>query len=356
MNRGNIGVLPRTTSLADESYLEFVETFRVMNFTKMFPVFSEVANKEVEEKIGKTDDSVSLEQIKSVVGKVPITISWQRFMRSHQEMMWRRVCSSFKVIQDEHLAGLGDAETKGQGTLSYEKDFHIPDYARREIHLQPGGYTDDPMGGIVYHYGTKTFYQGYNDQDEHHIEFVNLAATPTDGKTDRILDIACSIGQCTTNLKKRFPEAEVTGLDVSLQLLRYAHKFAVDNDMNINYTQALAENTDYEENHFDMIFVYLLFHETPVDITIKIVNEMFRILRPGGVFSIFEFPNMNQGLPPATRYLIDYDSNNNCEPYSPGFVACDFLQILQDAGFTTEPGGSSSNHFLQTVIATKPIS
>lgn len=354
MNRGNVGVLPRTTRLADESYLEFVESFRIMNFVKMFPVFAEVGDKAVQETLGKTDDSLGLDDIKEVIGQLPITKSWQRFMRSHQEMMWRCVRDSFVAIQDQHLTELSEAESKGPGKLIYDPDFKVPNYARHEIHLQPGGYTDDPIGGLVFHYGTKTFYQGYNDQDEHHIEFVELCQPPADGKVERVLDLACAIGQSTTNLKKRFPNAEVTGLDVALPLLRYGHKFAVDNNIDVNYVQALGEDTGYDKNHFDMVFAYILFHEVPVSIMRKVIKEMFRILRPGGTFSIFEFPNANQGLPPSQRYLIDYDSRNNCEPFSPGFVDSDFLEIIQDAGFTTEPGGTSTNAFLQTIIATKP--
>lgn len=356
MNRGNIGVLPRTTRLADESYLDFIESFRSMNFTKMYPAFAGVADAEVQEKLGKTDDSVDLKDIRKIIGDLPISKSWRRFMRTHQEMMWRQVRESFAINEEQHLADLTAAESKGPGKLIYDPEFDVPKYARQEIHLQPGGYTDDPLGGIVFHYGTKAFYQGYNDQNEHHIEFVELCEPPADGKVARVLDLACSIGQCTTNLKERFPEAEVTGLDVALPLLRYAHKFAVDNNIDVNYVQALGEDTGYEDNHFDMVFAYLLFHEVPVKVMKKVIVEMFRILRPGGTFSIFEFPNQSQGLPPSQRFLIDYDSQNNCEPYSPGFVKSDFLQIIQDAGFTTKAGGVSSNPFLQTIIATKPQS
>lgn len=354
MNRGKTGVLPRTTTLADESYLEFVESFRIMNFTKIYPVFCEVGDKAVQDAVGKTDDSVELDQIKDVIGELPITKSWQRFMRSHQEMMWRRTRESFAANEEQYLADLSEAETKGPGTLTYDPDFIVPNYARHEIHLQPGGYTDDALGGVVFHYGTKTFYQGHNDQDEHHIEFVELAAPPKDGKVERILDLGCSVGQGTKNLKKRFPEAHVTGLDVALPLLRYAHKSSIDANIEVHYIQALAEKTGFEDNQFDMVFAYILFHEIPVSIMRKVVTEMFRILRPGGTFSIFEFPNESLGLPPSHRYLIDYDSRNNCEPFSPGFVQSDFWQIIRDAGFTTEPGGNSSNDFLQTIIATKP--
>ena len=38
MDRGYIGLLPRPTKLADESYLEYVQSFRKMIIQDMFPV------------------------------------------------------------------------------------------------------------------------------------------------------------------------------------------------------------------------------------------------------------------------------------------------------------------------------
>lgn len=353
ITRGHDGVLPRPTTLADESYIDFVESFRGMNFT-MYPVFAQAADAEIEEQVGATDSSVKLSTIREVVGALPISKVWQRFMRSHQEMMWRRTRESFAVNEEEHLAELDAAEKQGPGKLVYDPDFHVPDYARMEIHLQPGGYTDDPIGGIVFHYGCKAFYQGMDDQNEHHIEFVELSEVPADGKVDKVLDLACSIGQCTTNLKKRFPDSEVWGLDVALPLLRYAHKCAVDEGVDVNFIQGLSEDTKFEDGEFDMVLAYILFHEVPVPVMKKTISEMFRILRPGGVFNIFEFPNASQDLPPSQRFMIDYDSRNNCEPYSPAFVNSDFRQIIQDAGFEIKDGGMSSNHFLQSIVATKP--
>lgn len=59
-------------------------------------------------------------------------------------------------------------------------------------------------------------------------------------------------------------------------------------------------------------------------------------------------------MPASARWMIDYDSINNCEPYSPGFVYMDFHKELKDAGFEVAAGPKNSNGFLQTIVATKP--
>lgn len=355
LSRGYKGILPRTTKLSDESYLDFVETFRGIAGYGTFPVVAADGDKAVSETLGETDDATPIEKIKEVINSRPLASTWQRFMRSHQEMMWRRTRGSFEPFLDDLNKAMDDAATKGPGKLIIDPDFETPKYARREIHLQPGGYTDDPIGGIVFHYGTKVFYAGMNDQDELHAEIVDTLTLPEDGKVDKILDLACSIGQATIILKDRHPNAEVIGLDVALPMVRYAHLQAVERGVDVNFVQGLSEDTKFEDNSFDTVLSYILFHEIPVRVIEQTVIEMFRILRPGGTFCIYEFPSAGPNMPASQRWMIDYDSINNCEPYSPGFVYSDFHGMLKNAGFETKPGPKNSNGFLQTIVATKPV-
>lgn len=356
LDRGRIGVLPRPKRLADESYLDFLESFRDLLLTRMFPAMSEAGHARMTAKDLAVDGSVPLPQVQAAFAEAPIVPTWQRFMRSQQEMMWRRTRESFAHDEAAHEAWLTAAEAKGPGRLVYDPAFVVPDAYRREIHLQPGGYTDDAtLGGIVYHYGTKVFYQGQNDQDELHAELVAKLTPPSDGKIDRILDVGCTIGQATILLRDRFPRAEVWGLDVGLPVLRYAHACAVDRGVEANFIQALAEDMPFDDGHFDAVLAYILFHEVPIANIPAVLKEVHRVLRPGGTFSIFEFPNQSSAnLPPAYRFMIDYDSRDNCEPYSVDFVYADFHAMLRDAGFEVMPGPAVSNGFLQSLVATKP--
>ena len=354
--RGHIGVLPRPTRLADESYLDFVQSIRKVLIQDMFPIVKQTSEPRYtawKKANDKTEED--LDDIKAVFREAPVTLTWQRFVRSQQEMMWRRTRESFLRVADAHLEDIAEAEKSGPSTLDVDPDFKTPGWARQEIHLQPGGYTDDAIGGLVFHYGTRVFYEGYNDQDEMHRELAELMTPPADGRIDRVLDIGCSIGQASMALKQLHPEAEIEALDVALPMLRYGQKRASDAGLSINFRQALASETRYPDNHFDCILSYILFHETPADTFKPIVEEMFRVLRPGGTVSIFEFPNSyGQQLDPAYRFLIDYDSKNNCEPYSIGFVYTDFKGMLKEAGFEVEDGKQPGNAFLQSIVARKP--
>jgi len=355
IDRGRIGVLPRPTRLADESYLDFLESFRDLLLTRMFPAMSEAGHARMAARGLAVDGSTPLPEVQTAFAEAPIVRTWQRFMRTQQEMMWRRARESFARDETGHEAWLKAAEAKGPGRLVYDPAFVVPEAYRREIHLQPGGYTDDAtLGGIVYHYGTKVFYQGQNDQDELHAELAAKLTPPADGRVARVLDVGCTIGQATIVLKERFPDAEIWGLDVGLPVLRYAHACATERDADVNFVQALAEDMPFDDGHFDAVLAYILFHEVPIANVPAILAEIHRVLRPGGRFSIFEFPNHTSPLPPAYRFMIDYDSRDNCEPYSVDFVYSDFRAMLRDAGFEVEDGPPVSNGFLQSIVATRP--
>ena len=355
LERGQLGVLPRPVRLADESYLEFLESFRDVLLKQMFPAMSAAGHARLQAAgLPLDDDALPLPVIQHEFAKAPIVPAWQRFMRSQQEMMWRRTRASFGSTEAAHLDWLSAASTAGPGRLVVDPDFIVPEYARREIHLQPGGYTDDPIGGIVYHYGTKVFYQGGNDQDELHAELAELTTPPADGRVANVLDLGCSIGQATIKLKARFADAEIWGLDVGLPMVRYAHARSAQQQVPVNFIQALAEDLPFSGGHFDIVFAYILFHELPIATIPEVLAEAFRVLRPGGQFVIFEFPSASQHLPPAHRFMIDYDSRDNCEPYSPDFVHADFRGLLTAAGFSVSDGPRSRNSFLQSIVATRP--
>jgi len=353
--RGQVGITPRPSTLADESYMDYVQSFRKMVIQDMFPRVAEAgeaAYAEWKEANGPDDDSI--EGIHAAFRQLPIAQSWQRFVRTQQEMMWRRSRASLLNVADAYLEEIEADDAAGPSTIDSDPDFVTPGWARQEIHLQPGGYTDDPLGGVVFHVGTRAFYEGMNDHEELHTELAELLTVPEDGQVRRILDVGCSIGQASLPLQRRFPDAEVHGLDVAMPMLKYARKLANDADLPIKFRQALAQDTGYDDESFDSVMSYLLFHETPENTFEGIVAEMHRILRPGGTFCIFEFPNSHgQSLPAAQRFLIDYDSKNNCEPFSLDFVAYDFMGLLERSGFSVSTGPTTMNPFLQSIVATK---
>ena len=351
--RGMEGRLPRTPTLADESYLSFYEGVRNFAIGEMFP---DVATRIVQaaEAAGLPDAGAGapLDELVRTADALPAVATWKRVMRSQQHASWRRIRDSLLADAARHEAELSSAERARPGRLHCDPAFVTPDYAKFEIHLQPGGYVGDELAGYVFHHGTKVFYQGLNDQDELHHAVASYVRAPADGRLQRILDVGCSIGQATTALKERFPEAEVHGLDVARPMLRYAHKRATDLGIDVHFHQGLAEALPFPDGHFDAVLAYILFHEVPSRLFAPIVAEFARVLRPGGTLTVVDAAN-GQRYPAPNRVWLQFDAKYNCEPYQPGFVSCDLRGLLEQAGFAVQSVEPTPT-FLWCTSATKP--
>jgi ubiquinone/menaquinone biosynthesis C-methylase UbiE len=351
LDRGMQGRLPRLPRLEDESYQAFVEGIRGFSGERM----SMPAMLALHGAIGTPPapapraERLALRRAGDVV---PILATRNRLLRASQQMMWRNLNESFGRRRADIERALAEAETRGPGLVEWSPDFQVPDYARAEFHTQPGGYQGDALTGPVYHYGTKVFFVGTNDQDDMHEALARLAPRPADGRVARVLDIGCSIGQGSTALKQALPQAEVTGIDAGAQMLRYAHLRAVELGVDVAFRQRLAEDTGFPDAHFDMVQSTILFHEVPFAVTRRIVREMFRVLRPGGVFNVFDFP-AGEPIPAGLQYFLDIDHQYNGEPWSLEFVYGDFTRELRDAGFEVTRG-EPVQRYLRTWYCRRP--
>ena len=349
--RGKIGPTPRPLTLHDESYQSFVEGLRgfsgaTMAMPSMKALHGALAMPPV------PMPRVDRVKLRGVGDPHPTLATRNRLLRSSQEMMWRNLNRSFGLKRSELMATLDAAEKRGPGTLEWSPDFPVPEYTKREFHVQPGGYQGNELTGLVYHYGTKVFFVGTNDRDEIHAEIINSVPAPADVKVARILDIGCSIGQGTTALKRKYPRAEVTGIDVAAPLLRYAHWRAVEQDCEVHFKQRVAEHSGFPDASFDMVHSTILFHEVPFKKTQEIVREMFRVLRPGGVFNVVDFPS-DDPIPAGLQYFLDIDHQYNGEPYSLEFVYADFKGELARAGFRVTRGPMVAR-YLRSWLCAKP--
>lgn len=353
MNRGMTGLLPRAPTLAAESQLGFYQTVRNFAIRDMFPrVAAQVEVQAASAGFGEHGALLPTDRIASIADPIPIVGTWKRIMRSQQQASWH-IRDSLLADAARYEAELDTAERAYPGRLHYDPAFVTPEYAKCEIHLQPGGYVGDALAGYVFHHGTKVFYQGLNDQDQLHALVSDMVRVPSDGIVHRVLDTGCSIGQATTALKQRFANTEVWGLDVALPLVRYAHKRAIDMGIDVHFMQGLAEATGFPDGHFDAVLAHILFHEVPEPLFDAIIAEVKRLLRPGGTFTIVDAPNNTQ-LPVGNRLWQQFDARYNCEPYALAFVATDLRAMLERHGFRSIEAGPTPT-FLWCTQAEKPL-
>ncbi len=354
MQQRNAGKHPEPPRREDASHMEYMTEVRNFAIRSWFPrIAGEVSSIAAAAGLPPAITRDEFAQLAPQVDQVPAVQGWKRLMRSQQQLAWQKLQDSYAADREYWEGQLTEAEERNPGRLHYDPDFVAPESACQDIHLQPGGYCGDNLAGYVFYHGTRVFYQGDNDFDEIHDSCADVMKLPADGQVRRVLDLGCSIGQCTTALKERHPDAEVRGLDVALPMLRYAHMRATDMNVDVHFHQGLAEDLEFSDGMFDTVFAYILFHEVPKHTFEPIVREAFRVLRPGGTFTVIDAPNADR-LPPPNRMWAAYDAQYNCEPFSPAFGAADFTGLLAKAGFEEVEKGSSDS-FLYNTFAVKPL-
>jgi ubiquinone/menaquinone biosynthesis C-methylase UbiE len=257
-----------------------------------------------------------------------------------QQLTWDGLKQHFHANFDVYMDTLRAAEKKGPGTLELRPNMHIPDYTKHEIHIQPGGYVGDPLGGYIYHYGTNNFFMGHNDQDEVNAAVVKAAPRPEKGKVRRILEIGCSAGQTAVALKRRYPDAEVWGIDIGGPMVHYAHMRASQMGVDVNFMQALAEDTGFPDGHFDMVVSYIILHEVPNVKNTEIMKEVSRVLRPGGTYYPVDFYTSMK--PPKDAYGLFHrwwDHRWNGEVWAWEHMQYDLEGDLERFGMAVTPDG-----------------
>ena len=113
-----------------------------------------------------------------------------------------------------------------------------------------------------------------------------------------VLDFGCGIGASLAHLQTAFPAAKVTGLDVSEKSLAIARdRTPAAVDLVLHDGGAVLP---LPEASFDLIFTACVFHHIDQALHQPLFAALHRLLKPGGVFCIFEHNPIN----PVTRYIV----------------------------------------------------
>ena len=106
---------------------------------------------------------------------------------------------------------------------------------------------------------------------------------------NKILDVGCSVGISTEYLYNSFKNTEsVTGIDLSPYFISMAKYRADHLNLPITYLHKNAENTCLKSDTYNLIVCNFILHEVPKEPTKIILNEMKRLLKPGGVLAIVD--------------------------------------------------------------------
>lgn len=106
---------------------------------------------------------------------------------------------------------------------------------------------------------------------------------------ERVLDVGCGTGTHTIRVKRAQPEAIVHGVDIDPEVLKLAQRKIEQSHIELLLKQASATALPYPDNHFDHIISSLLLHHLKLVFKQKMLEEAFRVLKPGGRLHLIDF-------------------------------------------------------------------
>jgi ubiquinone/menaquinone biosynthesis C-methylase UbiE len=98
----------------------------------------------------------------------------------------------------------------------------------------------------------------------------------------RTLQVACVYGNLTQKLGERhLPSARLDVVDVApIQLENLWQKVKKWNNIYLDCQD--ASNLSFEDQTFDQVLVFFLLHELPLNVRNKAIQEVLRVVKPGG--------------------------------------------------------------------------
>jgi ubiquinone/menaquinone biosynthesis C-methylase UbiE len=179
----------------------------------------------------------------------------------------------------------------------------------------------------------------------------NILKTQIKIEPKEIADLGCSVGMSSFAMQKIYPQANITGVDLSPYYLAIANLRARENEENqgkFKWVHAPAENTGLAAESFDLVSIFLLFHELPQTATKAVLKEAKRLLRPGGYVAFMDMNPKSEIYAQMPTYILTLLKST--EPYLDEYFSLDIEQAFIEAGFE-KPTISINTHRHRTVIA-----
>ncbi|MEG4517478.1 MULTISPECIES: class I SAM-dependent methyltransferase [unclassified Microcoleus] len=166
----------------------------------------------------------------------------------------------------------------------------------------------------------------------HEVIKSQIASSPQD-----IVDLGCSVGMSTFALGEVYPEAKMTGVELSPYFLAVAkyrsqqRESEFSNQKSPTWVHAAAESTGLPAAAFDLVSMCLVCHELPQKATREIFREARRLLRVGGHLTIMDMNPQSEVYAKMPPYILTLLKST--EPYLDQYFGLDMEQALVDSGF-----------------------
>jgi ubiquinone/menaquinone biosynthesis C-methylase UbiE len=159
-----------------------------------------------------------------------------------------------------------------------------------------------------------------------------------------VLDMCCGSGQATEILVQY--SQHVTGLDAS----PFAIARARQNVPQAEYAVAFAENMPFPDHQFDLVLTSTALHEMQSEQLRQILQEVQRVLKPGGCFCAIDFHTPSNWLfwPPLALFLWLFETETAWQ-----LLKTDLNALLNEVGLSVRSVHLYAGDSLQVVQSVK---
>jgi ubiquinone/menaquinone biosynthesis C-methylase UbiE len=205
-----------------------------------------------------------------------------------------------------------------------------PRYYLQNFHFQSDGYLSEASARRYDHQVEVLF--GGAAAAMRRQALVPLKAALAQRRVARLLDVACGTGCFLREVKANYPRLRVIGLDLSPHYLAVARR-KLQPWSRASFVEGAAEAMPFADGQFDAVACIYLFHELPPRIRRAAVDEIRRVLKPGGMLIFVD--SLQTGDEPDYDAMLDHFPVAFHEPYFATYLRED-LDRLWSPGFSSE--------------------
>lgn len=224
-----------------------------------------------------------------------------------------------------------------------------PSYFRQNFHWQSDGYLSLRSAGL-YDLGVEILFLGTADIMRRQVIPPLASWLPMDrpGKL-RLLDVGCGTGRTLLQLAAAYPRLRLFGVDLSPYYLQFARQLLADVP-DVSLIAENAEHLPFVADHFDALTCVFLFHELPHRERRKVLGEMHRVLRPGGLLLISDSGQRTES--PELHHFAAWFQKHFHEPYIEDYYGDDLAEMTAAAGFQVE---EVQTHFVSKLVVARKV-
>jgi SAM-dependent methyltransferase len=265
---------------------------------------------------------------------------WDRFYtRFTAEQQYQAALNAYEDGAAEVSAEYEAARGKG-GRLVLDPNVEGPDYwSETEFHLAPGGWEGhERMGFMIHDYVYDLIFAtggvgAVRPNEKFQDARTTVAAAGRREHYDDILELGIGTGRFALSLQSVYPDARITGVDLGRTELEHAQLVAARHGYEWDLHQAACEQLPFEDDSFDMVSAFILLHEVPTPAARRIMQEAFRVCKPGGEIVIGDVAPYKEQTSLFRCVVLDWETENREEPFWRGSLLVDRPGLVEAAGF-----------------------